>query len=584
MIVFEVVRFKNFLSTGDSFTEVPLNRNATTLIVGHNGAGKSTMLDALSFALFGKPHRNINKPQLVNSINQKHCLVEVEFRIGKSKFLVRRGIKPGIFEVYQNGHMLNQESHNRDYQKQLEKNILKLNHKSFHQIVVLGSSSFIPFMQLPVGVRREVIEDLLDINVFSRMNQILKEKSGKIRENIKDVTYQIDMCKEKLDLQENHIEELKRLSKKETEKNKNKIKEHKEQIALLLANNEELSKEITDDSSVLEKDRKALADLHSSLSSERSVINNEIRNMAKEAMFYDKHDTCPTCAQDIASELKSERKSHLKSTAESEAKKLKQIEADMDAAAKKLKDIQASIQHINSIQNKISENNAVIAQHNNQINLLEKEEDSGPSKADIKKAEKVLSDLIKDRELYTEKKLELVDERMYNEAMAEMLKDTGIKTKIIKQYLPVMNKLINNYLQILDFFVSFNINENFEETIKSRHRDEFTYPSFSEGEKMKIDLALLFTWRHIAKMKNSISTNLLVLDETFDSSLDGDGLENLEKIINTLGTGTNTFIISHRRDELDSKFEQKIEFVKENNFSEMRVAQCIKKDTKGEKT
>lgn len=567
MINFRKLRFKNFLSTGDNFTEIQLNKSPTTLIVGTNGAGKSTLLDALSFALFGKAHRNINKMQLINSINQKHAVCEVEFTIGKHEFLVRRGIKPTIFEVYQNGQLMNQESHAKDYQKQLEKNILKLNHKSFHQIVVLGSSNFIPFMQLPTYIRREVIEDLLDINIFSKMNTILKEENAKIREDLKDVGYQVELYKEKIDVQKSYISDLMKLSAKEIEKTQEKIREHKEEIAKITAENEKLQKQLDDNYETFEKDRASQNKSREELISKFSTINNEIKTMVKEAMFYDKHDSCPTCEQDIDEKYKKERQKTLKIQAEELAQAKAETNQKIKVLDKVIEDLNTCIEKTKRIQNAINSNNALIAQHVSQISRLEKDNEQGPSKEDIQNAQDILKAYMDDKDTYIERKIELTDKRTYNEVMAEMLKDTGIKTKIIKQYLPVMNKLINKYLQVLDFFVSFHIDENFEETIKSRHRDEFTYSSFSEGEKQRIDLALLFTWRQIAKMKNSVSTNLLVLDETFDSSLDVDGVENLMKILETLDASTNVFVISHKGDILESKFPETLRFVKENNFS-----------------
>lgn len=569
-IVFEKIRWKNFLSSGDKFTEVQLNKSPTTLIVGHNGAGKSTMLDAMSFALFGKAHRNIKKDQLVNSINGKGAIVEIEFSIGKSDFKVMRGIKPTKFEVYQNGNLLNQESHAKDYQRQLEQNILKLNHKSFHQIVVLGSSSFIPFMQLPSHIRREVIEDLLDINIFSKMNTILKESNSKIKENLKDTSNQLELIKSKIEVQENYIKDLQNLSNTQRAKRLVDIEEFEKTIKVLEEKNSELATSIIADTDELNTKLQQLNSKRDKLISYKSSIKSNIKSLVSEVKFFEENDTCPTCTQSISEEIKNEKLNDSKDKAKELNKGLSELESNVTSVDESISEITDTIKSVTTVQQEIQQNSLLIGQHRKAVNKLLKENDSGVDEQDVTSAETKLNELKDEKDIATERKLKLLDDRTYNEAMSEMLKDTGIKTKIIKQYLPVMNKMINQYLQVLDFFVSFNINENFEETIKSRYRDEFTYSSFSEGEKMKIDLALLFTWRQIARMKNSISTNLLIMDETFDSSLDDDGIENLEKIINSLDAGTNVFVISHRRDELDSKFQNKIEFTKENNFSEMK--------------
>jgi len=573
MIVFEKIRWKNFLSTGNDFTEVQLDKSPTTLIVGQNGAGKSTLLDALSFALFGKPHRNINKPQLVNTINGKNTEVDVEFRIGSHKFVVKRGIKPTKFEIWQNGNMINQSSAAKDYQKFLEQNILKLNHKSFHQIVVLGSSSFIPFMQLPAGHRRDVIEDLLDIGVFSKMNLILRDKDSKLKEEINNITYEYDLNKEKIALQKKYIRDITELNDEQIEKKTDQVDANQDEIEELNLVNEEFSKEIEELQQGLAEDLKKAHDKKQSLSQFTFQFQSKIKDVVKDAKFYEENDVCPTCSQSIGNDLRHEKLS----TAKSKAQELNTAISDATA---QFTTVEETIERLNGIAEQVREktstistNNSAITRLQRQIHDLETEIDSlRGSTGDLAKANSELSELQEARNVLSEEKLKLIDAKSYNQAASEMLKDTGIKTKVIKQYLPVMNNLVNKYLQVLDFFVSFNLDESFNETIKSRHRDSFNYASFSEGEKQRIDLALLFTWRQIARMKNSTSTNLLILDETFDSSLDHDGIDNLMKILYTLDDqATNVFVISHKGDLLDGKFRSKIEFIKEHNFSKMRA-------------
>ena len=573
MIRFEKIRWRNFLSTGNEFTEVQLDKSPTTLIVGQNGAGKSTLLDALSFALFGKPHRNINKPQLVNTINNKNTEVDVEFSIGSHKFVVKRGIKPTKFEIWQNGNMINQSSAAKDYQKFLEQNILKLNHKSFHQIVVLGSSSFIPFMQLPAGHRRDVIEDLLDIGVFSKMNLILRDKDSKLKEEISSIAYEYDLNKEKITLQKKYIRDITELNDEQIEKKADQIDANQDEIEELNMVNNELSKEIEGLQEGLAENLKKSHDKRQQLSHFQFQFQTQVQDVVKAAKFYEENDVCPTCSQGIDSNLRHEKLSNAQS-------KAKELNEAISNASDQSAIVESAIERLNSIAEQVREkttsistNNSTIAGLQRQIHSLETEIDSlRGSTGDLSKANAELSELQESRDILSEEKLKLIDTKSYNQAASEMLKDTGIKTKVIKQYLPVMNNLVNKYLQVLDFFVSFNLDESFNETIKSRHRDSFNYASFSEGEKQRIDLALLFTWRQIARMKNSTSTNLLILDETFDSSLDHDGIDNLMKILYTLDDqATNVFVISHKGDLLDGKFRSKIEFVKEHNFSKMRA-------------
>ena len=571
MIKFKSCKWKNFLSTGDDYIEVQLNKSPTTLIVGQNGAGKSTLLDGLSFGLFGKPHRDIGKYQLVNSINGKKTIVEVEFDIGNAEFKIVRGIKPNKFEIWQNGNMINQASNVRDFQKFLESNILKLNHKSFHQVVVLGSSSFIPFMQLPAWSRRAVIEDLLDIQIFSKMNMLLKERNSKIRDELIDINHQIDLYKTKMESQEKYIKDLQSINKDMIEQKRNSIEDHKTVIETLFNDSKSAGKNLTALISAEEKSQALFMDRMSDIKSAQTQNNNKIKNLVKDARFFEDNDSCPTCEQDINDNIKKEKLDGIKKSAADVQTNIKTIQQEVAIAEREGVDIKNKLNELRQRQQRINSNNDKISVIQREVNKVQKEIDNlAGQTGDLKGAKKELSDLRNSKDKSTEKKLAYVEERTYNEVIGEMLKDTGIKTKVIKQYLPVMNRLINNYLQVLDFFVAFHLDENFNETIRSRHRDSFNYASFSEGEKQRIDLSLLFTWRQIAKMKNFASTNLLILDETFDSSLDVDGVENLTKILSTLDDDSNVFIISHKGDMLENKFRSKIEFFKHKNFSKMK--------------
>jgi len=571
MIIFKTIRYKNFLSTGNSWTTIDLLSTKTTLVVGHNGAGKSTMLDALAFALFGKAHRNISKPQLVNTINNKDCVVEIEFTVSGSNLKVVRGIKPNKFEIWKDGSMINQSSHAKEYQKILEQNIIKLNHKSFHQIVVLGSSSFIPFMQLPAQHRRDVIEDLLDINVFSKMNQILKEKNSILKDDLKSVDYDAELNKEKLDLQNKYIKEVEALSVEQINSKEADISNAQEEINTLQCENVSLSAEIEERSDGLQESLKENHDKRQSLLHYQAEFNQKIKTLVKETKFYEENDTCPTCTQDIGSEVRDSKLATAKEKAtelNSAVRDVSEKSVIVESAIERLTDTAGEIRDKTSI---ITSNNKAIGRLQEQIKSINSSiEQIRGSSGDLSKSREELETLKKLKDDLFEKRLYLNESLSYNTIILEMLKDTGIKTKIIKQYLPVINKLVNQYLQVLDFFVSFNLDESFSETIRSRHRDNFSYDSFSEGEKQRIDLALLFTWRHIAKMKNSVSTNLLILDETFDSSLDYEGVDNLMKIIHTLDDDTNIFVISHKCDILDGKFQSKLEFYKEKNFSKLK--------------
>ena len=572
MIIFEKVRYKNFLSTGNSFTEIDLRANKSTLVVGQNGAGKSTLLDAISFGLFGKPHRNINKPQLVNSVNGKNCVVEIEFSSGKNKFRVIRGISPGKFEIWKNDQMLNQSSHSKEYQKILEQNILKLNHKSFHQVVVLGSSSFIPFMQLSAQHRRDVIEDLLDINIFSKMNTLLKEQNNTLKESIRQISYEIDIAKTRIEAQAKYIKDVTILTNSAIDSKNKKIDNNKKLIHEYNLQNAKLTEKVTEQLPAAQEALAKLNEKRTSLIQYQAQFKQQITTVAKDSKFYEENDTCPTCSQDISQDL---RDSKLKA-AKTKAKELKsaidQANTKSTEIATSIESATATLLEIQGWQNEILANNREISKLDSEIASLNNEI-AGSDITDLSKAKEDLAKIEESKRELHEKKLSLNDQQQYNVVISEMLKDTGIKTKIIKQYLPAINKLVNQYLQILDFFVHFDLDESFQETIRSRHRDDFTYDSFSEGEKQRIDLSLLFTWRQVAKMKNSISTNLLILDETFDSSLDADGVENLLKILYTLPDDTNVFVISHKGEILDGKFENKLEFYKDKNFSKIKGVQ-----------
>jgi DNA repair exonuclease SbcCD ATPase subunit len=565
MIYFETVRWKNFLSTGNNFTEIQLDRNSTTLIIGENGAGKSTILDALCFGLFGKPFRNINKPQLLNSVNGSAALVEVEFRIGTKKVKVVRGIKPNVFEIYVNGKMYNQDANSRDYQKYLEQQILKLNYRSFTQVVILGSSTFIPFMQLKSKQRREVVEEILDIQIFSLMNMILKTQLKTVVDDMREVDYQYNLTKEKITLQEKYIDEMFMHREKLIQDKTSLIAGNEEEvfkknldIKFHNTNNSELLTQITDNDSVNTK--------HSKLKDIQSQLKEKHRAHTKLVGFFESNEDCPTCQQHIDEIFKADMIDR------------KQGEADrVDGGLKELKDelhkVTSRQNDINDIANKIRENEVHVAKENSSLVQLEKFNATLQSEIDhlvageINKSDhKKLDELKETLSGFDMQKSKLREDKTYAEAAKNMLQDTGIKTKVIKQYLPIMNKLINTYLTSMEFYVNFTLNENFEETIKSRYRDEFTYDSFSEGEKMRIDLALLFTWRAVAKMKNSTNTNLLILDEIFDSSLDGTGTDEFLKILNTLGD-ENVFVISHKQDTLADKFRSTIRFNKIKNFS-----------------
>ena len=570
MIIFKRLKWKNFLSTGNVLSDIDLLANNTTLIVGHNGAGKSTMLDAISFALFGKAHRNIGKNQLVNSINKKDCVVELEFNVSGKDYRIVRGIKPNLFEIYVGQTMINQDSHAKEYQKILEQNIIKLNHKSFHQIVVLGSSSFIPFMQLSSQHRREVIEDLLDMNVFSKMNTILKEKVSLLKEDIKDVSHKMEVNKTKIEAQKKYIRDVRAINKEQREEKLKLIAEIQDEIKAAQGQNRELTDRIQSKLPAATDEQAAQSKKISELEKYKAKFDSDIRKLVKDVEFFESNDTCPTCSQTITEETKGTHILEGKAKAKELQSAIDQAEQALQRSTESLRSANDILEECRQWQSDVAANNQSIAQFQASIDRTQTEIANAAQNSGLDQANDDLNLLMESGESLLEQKLTLSEQYTYNQVIAEMLKDSGIKTKIVKQYVPVINKLVNQYLQVLDFFVHFNLDESFQESIRSRHRDDFTYDSFSEGEKQRIDLALLFTWRQIAKMKNSVATNLLILDETFDSSLDHEGVDNLMKILYTLGDDTNVFVISHKGEVLEGRFANKIEFHKEKNFSRIK--------------
>ena len=567
MIIFKRVSWKNMLSTGNAGIEVDLRRSPTTLIVGENGAGKSTILDAICFALFNRGFRDVSKPQLLNSINLKNLEVELDFQIGSKDYTIIRGHKPARFEIVCNNEQLNQEADSRDFQKYLEEHILKLNYKSFTQIVILGSASFTPFMQLPPSHRREIIEDLLDIRIFSTMNNILKDRARELTDRMRQMDGDIEVHKEKVKLQDEFIKTLKESQQKRSADvdlriatTEEEINQHQLQIDLIKSEIMALQTNIADAETVY-GDKEEMFGINKQLRDRINKTQTDIK-------FYQEHDNCPTCSQALTDELK------VKALAEHEAKEAELRQAVLDLEAK-LADINHRIDGIMDIQSNISSAEDKLINYNHQViagqkyiqklqeEKLHDEDDTG----NLDDEKQKLRAMAKEVMTLVSEKTTLNEDKYYQDIASSLLKDTGIKTKIIRQYLPVINKLVNKYLAAMDFFVSFELDEAFSETIRSRHRDDFSYASFSEGEKQRIDLALLFTWRTIAKMKNSASTNLLLLDEVFDSSLDNNGTDYLMNLLNTLGDETNVFVISHKGDVLFDKFRSVIKFEKFQNFS-----------------
>lgn len=567
MIVFKSVEWKNFLSTGNAANKIILNETSSTLIVGKNGEGKSTVLDALCFGLFGKPFRNVNKRQLVNSINGKKTLVTVEFSIGSREYRVVRGIYPNIFEVYQNDELMNQDAAAKDYQRALEQQILKLNYKTFTQVVILGSASFVPFMQLSPSVRREVIEDILDIKIFSTMNTILKGKISGCKEELTRVSSLVDGAKERVQSQKKLIDTMVSAKDESIGAIDQKIKANQDEIDTISEQITEISQSISALTDSINDQEKVAKDLENakSLLSKKS---HESSDLEQTLQFFSENNECPQCAQGIPHDHKRTMVQNL----ESEISKTQEASQKIEEALQK---IQERLGQISTTQGEITQQTIQVASLNSSITSLnkqntelakEKEQHTEDDENIITEKER-MKEMAQEAMTLIKQKTGLAEERNLQEIASVLLKDTGIKTTIIREYLPVMNKLINKYLTAMDFYVHFELDEAFNEVIKSRYRDEFTYASFSEGEKMRIDLAILFTWRQIAKLKNSVNTNLLILDEIFDSSLDVAGTDYFLSVMDTLGENTNVFVISHKGDQLAEKFSNTIKFEKKNDFS-----------------
>ena len=553
MIQFNTIKWKNFLSTGNGWTEVRLDHSPSTLIVGENGSGKSTMLDALTFALFNKPFRTVAKPQLINTINGKNCLVEINFNIGSKNYTITRGLQPRVFDITVNGDMLDKNANIRDFQKYLEENILKLNYKSFTQIVMLGSASFTPFMQLHLGARREIIEDILDISIFTSMNSVLKGKLTQLENDKRIVEGEIDVAKQKCNLQETYIKTLEDDKTSKVTQILNDIKETDNAIETAQTEAGRFTAEKQEVGPVSEKKR--------NLEEYRSKFEGQINTHRKELDFFHNNEECPTCQQGIEHD-------HKNLMTQRDEEKISELEKALQELDTQYSEVEALVSKVQELDEQImSHNNEVITQQRIQQRLQLELRDTETKTGNISEEKTKLKTLAKNTVKKVEIRADLNNNEHYYNVAKSMLQDTGIKTKIIKAYLPIINKLVNKYLAAMDFFVQFDLDETFKETIKSRGRDKFTYASFSEGEKQRIDLALVFTWRTIAKMKNSASTNLLLLDEVFDSSLDVNGTEFVMNLLNTIGDDTNVFVISHKGDQLFDKFRGVIKFEKRQNYS-----------------
>ena len=568
MIVFEEIKWKNFLSTGNHWTEIDFQKHQTNMVIGKNGAGKSTMLDALTFVLFNKPFRKINKGQLVNTSNERDCLVEIKFSVNNRDYLIRRGIKPNIFDIEVNGDLLHREADDRSNQKILEENILKVNYKSFTQIVILGSSNFVPFMQLSGSNRREVIEDLLDIRIFSAMNTIIKDRIRIQKESIRSLDLKKDNIKDKMDMQKNFIKELE-------EQGKNSVNSSKDKISTLMDDTENCSlenKELEDNVSDMTKQQEKLIGAGEKLlklNNLKGKLSNKVTTLTKEHKFFTDNVSCPTCTQPIEEEFRLNRISDV----QTKAKELKKGYQDLEETIKKEQDRERQFnqlsKEISKLNNGISKNNTKISGFQRQIRDLESEIQTTTEQFKNRNTEhEKLKEFKKNLQITIEKLSEKKQDINYYDFAYSLLRDDGVKTKIIKKYLPFINQQVNRYLHLMDFYINFTLDEEFSETVKSPIHEDFSYSSFSEGEKMRIDLALLFTWREVARVKNSVNTNLLIMDEIFDSSLDGFGTDEFLKIIRYVIKGANIFVISHKT-ELNDKFENILTFDKIKGFSAM---------------
>ena len=570
MIKFQTLSWRNFLSTGNYKTTLDLTRHDNTLVSGENGAGKSTMLDALTFALFGKSFRGINIPQLPNSINEKECEVEINFTIGKDEYRVFRSLNPKIFEIYKNNTLIPQDSKSKDYQRILEEQILKMTYKSFCQVVILGSSNYIPFMQLTAADRRSVVENLLDIDVFSVMNTLVRAKLQMSKEYIKDIEYKLEIVKSKVEEKEKLIKTLLQNSSDSMESYKTEIEISQKQIKELQKENEISQEKINKLNDTL-KDKDVVPKNLIKMEGLEQQLNNKIKTLDKNVKFYEDNDTCPSCKQDIQQHHKEcvfeEKKKEKLGIEEGIAELIEKIQD----AEKRLSEINNTLEHMDIFEKKINKRQNEINSSQQYIGKMQKSIESVLTEGtEVSETKNELNQLIGEGKEHTKRRKELVEDRHYYGIASSLLKDSGIKSKIIKHYLPIMNKLINKYLAEMDFFCQFNLDENFNETIKSRHRDEFTYHSFSEGERLRIDLSLLLAWREISRLKNSVNCNLLILDEVFDSSLDAVGTEEFLKLLTTFGSRANIFVISHKSDSMTDKFQNHIVFEKKNNFSRIK--------------
>jgi DNA repair exonuclease SbcCD ATPase subunit len=568
MILFEKIRWKNFLSTGNQFTEVNFTLNATNLIIGTNGAGKSTVLDALTFSLFGKPFRKINKPQLINTVNEKDCRVEVEFSVGKIEWKVVRGIKPAIFEIYRNGALLDQSSAALDQQKWLEQTVLKMNYKSFTQIVILGSSTFVPFMQLPAAHRREVIEDLLDIKIFSSMNTIIKDKIRVIRDEVKTLELKKESLNDKVQMQKEFIEELENRGKENIKDKEMSIMSLTEESGLLMNDNESLEEPLR--KYIREQDQiTGYADKLRKLGNLKGKISQKVSTITKEHKFFTENTVCPTCTQEIDEDFRINRINDAQSKAKELQSGYKELEEAIKEEEERERQFITLSKEISKLTNGISQNNIKISGYQRQIRNLESEIQTITNQLENRNTEHEKLEQFRDNLQNTYEDLATKKDSInYYDFTYSLLKDGGVKSKIIKKYLPLINQQVNRYLQMMDFYINFTLDEEFNETVQSPIHEDFSYASFSEGEKMRIDLALLFTWREVARFKNSVNTNLLIMDEVFDSSLDGFGTEEFLKIIRYVIRDANIFVISHKTG-LEDKFESVIRFEKVKGFSRM---------------
>jgi DNA repair exonuclease SbcCD ATPase subunit len=571
VITFKSIKWKNFLSTGNTFTEIDFLKANTTLINGSNGAGKTTLLDALCFVLFGKPYRNINIPQLVNSINEKDLRVEIEFNVEQTEYKIIRGLAPKIFEIYKNGTLINQDAKSKDYQQMFETQILKMNYKSFCQVVILGSTNYTPFMRLSAADRRAIVESLLDINIFSTMNTILKGKMSTLKDEMKEIDMSVKLLKQEQDSQEKFIENLKNNSKSTLEKHSVELKNSMNQISELTEDIQNLNNRLTEysesiaDSANTNKSKTKLILL-------QDQIEVNVKAAQKSLKFYETNNTCPTCSQNIEEQVKCKHIEEKTNAIAEYTNGLTELEQKIKDIDNELIEIEIANKKILNLEKEISSKNSLLVSTTKYMKKIQSEIDElNQDKENIEKEEQLLTDIRSKWNDANEKRKMLLEDSYYYTLISSLIKDGGIKAKIIKHYLPIMNKIINNYLSHMNFFVKFELNENFEESIKSRHRDDFTYDSFSEGEKRKIDLALLFAWRATAQLKNSVNCNLMIFDEVLDGSLDDSSIESFLDILKGLKKTSNIIVISHKPKELlQDKFENHITFIKKNNFSVMQ--------------